>query len=66
MFIFAYLDPGTGGLIIQAVLGGVAGIALFFRSRLGRLRRKSPLSSANQQDSSGADAKTGPDLSSDA
>ena len=37
---FGYLDPGTGGLILQAVLGGVAGIALFFRARLHRFRRK--------------------------
>lgn len=25
---FAYLDPGTGGMLIQIVLGGVAGLAV--------------------------------------
>ena len=28
---FAYLDPGTGSMIIQAVIGAIAGIALFFK-----------------------------------
>jgi len=25
---FAYLDPGTGGMLIQIILGGVAGLAV--------------------------------------
>jgi hypothetical protein len=25
---FAYLDPGTGSIILQVLLGGVAGVAL--------------------------------------
>lgn len=28
MNIFAYLDPGTGSLIIQAVIGGALGIGV--------------------------------------
>ncbi len=28
----AYLDPGTGSLIMQAVLGGIAGLAVFFKA----------------------------------
>lgn len=28
---FGYLDPGTGSMIIQAVIGAIAGIALFFK-----------------------------------
>lgn len=32
----AYLDPGTGSLIMQAILGGLAGAAVFFRA--GRQR----------------------------
>lgn len=28
---FAYLDAGTGSLIIQALIGVVAGVAVFFR-----------------------------------
>lgn len=63
--IFGYLDPGTGGLIIQAVLGGVAGIALFFRSRFRRFSRKRSKSSIHDQGSGAADAlarqERGPD-----
>jgi uncharacterized protein (DUF2062 family) len=29
--IFGYLDPGTGSLIVQVVIGAVAGAALVFR-----------------------------------
>ena len=28
---FAYLDPGTGSIIIQALIAGVAAAGLFFR-----------------------------------
>jgi hypothetical protein len=28
---FGYLDPGTGSMIVQAVIGFIAGIALFFK-----------------------------------
>ena len=37
--IFGYLDPGTGSLILQAVVGGLAGIGVAYkawRSKLGR------------------------------
>ena len=40
MKLFAYLDPGTGTLIVQAVLGGVAGVAVLFKTVGGRFRRK--------------------------
>jgi hypothetical protein len=30
-YVLAYLDPGTGSLIVQAVLGGAAGVGLVFR-----------------------------------
>lgn len=42
--MLAYLDPGTGSIIVQSIIGGIAGIAYFGRnafSRLiGSLRRK--------------------------
>jgi hypothetical protein len=39
--IFAYIDPGTGSLLLQAVLGGLAGVGVFFRTLRHRyLRRK--------------------------
>lgn len=30
--IFGYLDPGTGSLILQALLGGAAGLAIAFKA----------------------------------
>jgi len=41
--ILAYLDPGTGSLILQALLGGLAGIVVAAKAwkarALGRKRR---------------------------
>ena len=41
MRFFAYLDPGTGTIIVQAVLGGVAGVAVLFKTVGGKFRRNS-------------------------
>ena len=27
---FAYIDPGTGGIIIQAIIGAIAAVSIFF------------------------------------
>jgi len=37
---FAYLDPNTGSLIIQSLIGLGAGMALFGRRLIGSLSRK--------------------------
>jgi hypothetical protein len=44
---YAYLDPGTGGMMLQLLLGGVAGIGVLgrlywsrFRARVGLRERK--------------------------
>jgi len=41
----AYIDPGTGSLIIQAVIAAAIAVPLFFRHHIGRflnvLRRPS-------------------------
>ncbi len=37
---FAYLDPGTGSIIIQSLIGLGAGIALFGRRMIGSVGRK--------------------------
>ena len=29
--MIAYLDPGTGSIILQVIVGGIAGIAVFFK-----------------------------------
>jgi hypothetical protein len=43
MPIFAYIDPGAGSLLIQALIAGLLSIPFFFRtairSTLQRLRR---------------------------
>lgn len=35
-----YLDPGTGSIIIQAVVGVAAGIAIFGRKMIGNISQK--------------------------
>lgn len=36
----SYLDPGTGSVIIQAVIGAVAGIGIFGRKAINGFRYK--------------------------
>lgn len=42
----AYIDPGSGALVWQAILAAIAGAAFYFRGFLGRLfsrdRRQDP------------------------
>ena len=33
----AYIDPGTAGMVLQLIIGGIAGAAVVFRHRLGKL-----------------------------
>ena len=35
----AYIDPGAGSLIIQAVIAGIVAVPFFFRQQIGRLLR---------------------------
>jgi hypothetical protein len=37
---FAYLDPGTGSLLIQSVIGAVAGIGIFGRRAISNASRR--------------------------
>lgn len=37
--IFAYIDPGSGSLVIQALIAGVVAIPIFFRHQIRRLVR---------------------------
>jgi hypothetical protein len=45
MLELAYIDPGSGSLIIQAVIATAIAVPLFFRHQIGRflsaLRRRS-------------------------
>lgn len=38
--IFGYLDAGSGSLILQAILGGAAGIAVAFKAWKARVMGK--------------------------
>ena len=40
MRFFAYLDPGTGTIIVQAILGGAAGVAVLFKTFGRKFSRK--------------------------
>lgn len=41
--LLAYIDPGAGSMVIQAVIAGVLAIPFFFRSQISRLLdRKRP------------------------
>ena len=40
MNFFGYLDPGSSTLIIQAVLGGTAGVAVLFKTMGHKFSRK--------------------------
>jgi len=39
-FSFAYLDPGTGSILVQAIIGVGAGVAVFGRRVIGRVASK--------------------------
>lgn len=49
--IFAYLDPGSGSLILQAVLGGVAGLGVAAKAMRSRWRSRKAEESAPEQTS---------------
>ena len=37
--LLAYIDPGSGSLIIQAVIASIIAIPFFFRHQIGRLTK---------------------------
>lgn len=50
--IFAYLDPGSGSLILQAVLGGVAGLGVAAKAMRNRWRSRSGSDESASEDES--------------
>ena len=60
--IFAYIDPGSGSLIIQALIAGLVAVPIFFRHQIARIVRtlrgqdEPTAETAPEQD----DATTGP------
>jgi hypothetical protein len=66
MKLFAYLDPGTGTIIVQAVLGGVAGVAVLFKTVGGKFRRKGSVDETIETtDITETDEQTSPPSSGD-
>jgi hypothetical protein len=47
--IFGYLDPGSGSMILQAVIGGLAGIGVAFKAYRAR-RAINKAGSTTEQD----------------
>ena len=37
--VFAYLDPGSGSLIIQAVIAGIVAVPIIFRNKISAIVR---------------------------
>lgn len=46
---FAYLDAGSGSLLLQALLGGAAGIAVAFKAWKARLTGKKAVAEAQAE-----------------
>ena len=46
---FAYLDPGTGSMLVQLLVGGIAGVVVFVKFRWGSIRRRFKKASEPEQ-----------------
>jgi hypothetical protein len=57
--VFAYIDPGAGSLVIQAIIAGLVSIPFFFRNAIrktfGRFQRKPDDGTAATGSSASAD-----------
>lgn len=53
--IFAYLDPASGSLLLQAILGGLAGMAVAFRAWKGKWSTKRQIAEIVGDDASTVD-----------
>jgi hypothetical protein len=47
--LFGYLDAGSGSLILQAILGGAAGIAVAFKAWKARMMGKQAVTEAQAE-----------------
>lgn len=50
MRILAYLDPGAGSMVVQAVVAGVAGVAVVAKLGWRRLTSRIPRGSAPERE----------------
>ncbi len=49
LMLFGYLDAGSGSLILQALLGGAAGILVAFKAWKARLMGKEAIAEAEAE-----------------
>lgn len=49
--LLGYIDPGTGSILLQALLGGIAGLAVFLKTTGRRLFKRRPPEPAETTDS---------------
>jgi hypothetical protein len=59
-FLFAYIDPGSGSLIVQALIAGLVAIPVFFRHQIARVVR-----TVRGKDESSAETTNGQDDAAD-
>jgi hypothetical protein len=45
--VFAYIDPGSGSLVVQALIAALVAVPIFFRQQIGRAIRAVRGSSAS-------------------
>jgi hypothetical protein len=50
--LFGYLDAGSGSLILQAILGGAAGILVAFKAWKARMMGKRAVADVEETDTS--------------
>ena len=48
---FAYLDPGTGSMILQIIIAGIAGIVFFIKTNWKKIRGIKDSVSEDEQES---------------
>ena len=48
--IFGYLDAGSGSLILQAILGGLAGLAVAFKAWKARMMGKKAIAESDSEE----------------
>lgn len=40
VYLLAYIDPGTGSLVVQALIATLVAVPFFFRQQIGRAVRR--------------------------
>ncbi len=62
MNIFAYLDPGSGSLILQVIIGGVLGFGVILKTQWSRIirlfsKKKKPAAETKKSSKSDTDSE---------